>query len=262
MTGERPRDAASDDLVALVTGASAGIGEATVRALARRGVTVAAVARREERITALAGDLAAEGQHVLPLPIDITDEKKSRAAVRRVVEEFGRLDILVNNAGIMLLGPFADSRTGDWQHMLDLNLSAVLHLTQEAIPYLKAAAADGPRGVADLVNVGSVAGRVARASYSVYNATKFGVTAFSEALRQELAPDGVRVCCVEPGAVATELLSHVDDTVREAMLAAPAFQAIKPVAAADIAATIDFIVGLPPGVAINEIVIRPARQAL
>jgi NADP-dependent 3-hydroxy acid dehydrogenase YdfG len=107
-----------------------------------------------------------------------------------------------------------------------------------------------------------VAGRVARAQYSVYNATKFGVTAFSEALRQELAPDGIRVCCVEPGAVATELLSHVDDTIREAMLAAPAFQSIRPVAPADLAATIDFIVQLPPGAAINEIVIRPAQQAL
>jgi NADP-dependent 3-hydroxy acid dehydrogenase YdfG len=246
-------------LVALVTGASSGIGQATVGRLARRGVLVAAVARREDRLTDLAAELAAENRTALSLPADITDEKQARAAVGRVIDEFGRLDVLVNNAGVMLLGPFDTSRADDWRRMLDLNLTGLLHLTQEAIPHLRAAAADGPRGVADLINVGSVAGRIARGGSAVYNATKFGVTAFSEALRQELAPDGVRVCCVEPGAVATELLTHVDQAVRERMLAGP-HRGIQPVAADDIAATVEFIIQLPPAAAISEVLIRPARQ--
>jgi NADP-dependent 3-hydroxy acid dehydrogenase YdfG len=252
-------DAAGTSLVVLVTGASSGIGAATVRKLASRGASVAAVARREERLADLAGELAAKDQTVLALPADITDEKQGRAAIGRVIDEFGRLDVLVNNAGIMLLGPFDSSTSGDWQRMLNLNLSALLHLTQEAIPHLRAAAASGPRGVADLINVGSVAGRVARGGSAVYNVTKFGVGAVSEALRQELAPDGVRVCCVEPGAVATELLTHMDEAVRERLLSG-AYQDIRPVAAQDVAATIDFIVHLDPGAAVNEILIRPARQ--
>lgn len=246
-------------LVALVTGASSGIGQATVRRLARWGALVGAVARREDRLTDLAAELAAENRPVLAITADITDEKAARAAVGRVTEEFGRLDILVNNAGVMLLGPFGTSRTGDWRRMLDLNLNGLMHLTQEAIPHLRAAAASAPRNVADLVNVGSVAGRIARGGSAVYNATKFGVTAFTEALRQELAPDGVRVCCVEPGAVATELLTHVDEAVRDRLLSGP-YSGIQPVAADDIAATIEFIVRLDPAAAINEILIRPARQ--
>lgn len=248
-----------DALVALVTGASSGIGQATVRRLARRGALVAAVARRENRLADLAAELAAENRPVLALPADITDAKQARAAVGRVADEFGRLDVLVNNAGVMLLGPFDTSRDDDWRRMLELNLNGLLHVTQEAIPHLRAAAASGPRGVADLVNVGSVAGRIARGGSAVYNATKFGVTAFTEALRQELAPDGVRVCCVEPGAVATELLTHVDPAVRDRMLAGP-YRDIQPVAADHIAATIEFIVQLDPAAAINEVLIRPARQ--
>jgi NADP-dependent 3-hydroxy acid dehydrogenase YdfG len=252
-------DRAPSALVALVTGASSGIGQATVRKLASRGALVAAVARREERLADLAGELAAKNQSVLALPADITDEKQGRGAISRVIDEFGRLDVLVNNAGVMLLGPFDSSPADDWRRMLSLNLSALMHLTQEAVPHLRSAAAAGPRGVADLVNVGSVAGRIARGGSAVYNATKFGVGAFSEALRQELAPDGVRVCCVEPGAVATELLTHVNETVRERMLAG-AYRDIRPVGAEDIAATIDFVVHLDSGAAINEVLIRPARQ--
>jgi NADP-dependent 3-hydroxy acid dehydrogenase YdfG len=243
--------------VALVTGASSGIGAATVRRLAARGCRVVAVARREAPLQ----DLAAQCDHpvgcVLPVRADITDSDAARACVGRAVDEFGQLDILVNNAGIMLLGPFETSPVEDWTTMMRLNVEAMLHLTQEAIPQLRKAAA-GERGVADIVNVGSVAGRVARGNFSVYAATKFGVTAFSESLRQELGPAGIRVCCVEPGQVATELLSHVEPGFRERLLSGPigASQAIE---ADDVAATIEFLVGLEPRVALHEIVIRSAR---
>jgi NADP-dependent 3-hydroxy acid dehydrogenase YdfG len=192
------------------------------------------------------------------VPADITDPEQARGTVTRAVDGFGGLDVLVNNAGSMLLGPFETSRPDDWDRMLQLNLMALLHLSQEAIPHLRKAAA-GPRGVADLINVGSVAGRVARATFSVYNASKFAVTAFSEALRQELAPDGIRVSCVEPGAVDTELIDHVDPAVRD-RIRASALAAAAPIAADDVAQIIDYLVGLNPSVAVNELVVRSARQ--
>jgi NADP-dependent 3-hydroxy acid dehydrogenase YdfG len=171
----------------------------------------------------LAAECGALAGRVLPLQADITDPDAGRACVARTIDEFGHLDILVNNAGIMLLGPFETSPVADWVTMMNLNLAAML--------------AAGERGVADIVNVGSVAGRVARANFSVYAATKFGVTAFSESLRQEVGPSGIRVCCVEPGAVATELLSHVDPEVRDRLLSG-AVGAVPPIGANDVAATI------------------------
>jgi NADP-dependent 3-hydroxy acid dehydrogenase YdfG len=247
------------DTVALVTGASSGIGASTVRRLASRGCSVVAVARRESMLAELAAQCASSAGRVLPVRADITDPDGGRACVARTIDEFGHLDILVNNAGIMLLGPFETSPVADWVTMMNLNLGAMLHLTQEAIPHLRKSAA-GERGVADIVNVGSVAGRIARANFSVYAATKFGVTAFSESLRQEVGPSGIRVCCVEPGAVATELLSHVDSGVRERLLSG-AVGAVPPIAADDVAETIEFLVGLRPSVALHEIVIRSATQA-
>jgi NADP-dependent 3-hydroxy acid dehydrogenase YdfG len=245
----------TSDTVALVTGASSGIGAATVRRLASRGCRVVAVARREPMLRELAAEC---GGQVLPVQADITDPDACRSCVSRTVGEFGQLDILVNNAGIMLLGPFETSPVADWVTMLNLNLAAMLHLTQEAIPHLRKAAA-GERGVADIVNVGSVAGRVARANFSVYAATKFGVTAFSESLRQELGPAGIRVCCVEPGAVATELLSHVDPGVREKLLSG-AVGSVPPIQSQDVAEAIEFLISLDPNAALHEIVIRSTRQ--
>lgn len=243
--------------VALVTGASAGIGAATVRRLAARGCRVIAVARRDSKLRELAAQCDGPAGCVRPVQADITDPAAARACVARAVEEFGQLDVLVNNAGIMLLGPFETSPVEDWVTMMRLNIEAMLHLTQEAIPHLRKAAA-GERGVADIVNVGSVAGRVARSNFSVYAATKFGVTAFSEALRQELGPAGIRVCCVEPGQVSTELLSHVEPGFRERLLSGP-IGASPAIEADDVAATIEFLVGLERHVALHEIVIRSAR---
>ncbi|HEY2166117.1 MAG TPA: SDR family NAD(P)-dependent oxidoreductase [Jatrophihabitantaceae bacterium] len=241
--------------IALVTGASSGIGEAAVRRLVARGYRVAAVARRADRLEALAAE---SNGSVLAITADVTDEVQARGALTRTVAELGGLDVLINNAGIMLLGPFETSPREDWRRMLELNVLALMTLAQEAIPHLRKAAA-GPRGIADIINVGSVAGRTARPNFAAYNASKWAVTAFTEALRQELAPDGIRVSVVQPGAVDTELLSHVDAGFRERLAAGP-LGSVQRITADDVADAIDYLVTLHPATAINELVVRFARQ--
>jgi NADP-dependent 3-hydroxy acid dehydrogenase YdfG len=246
--------------VALVTGASSGIGEATAAAFAAQGAAVALVARRADRLEQLAKRISDEGGRALALEIDITDEPRARDAVRRTVDELGRLDILVNNAGVMLLGRTERINPADWRHMLDLNVVALMMLTHEALPHLLAAADGEPRRVADIVNVSSVAGRVARAGSGGYNASKWAVNAFSEALRQEVTGRHLRVGLIEPGAVSTELASHnTDPEVVEGMQRR--FGAMQRLEAGDIAETITFMVTRPRHVAVNELLVRPTEQA-
>ena len=179
--------------VALVTGASSGIGAATAAALAAQGAAVALAARRRDRLEALAAGIRDQGGTALVLESDITDEQQAAEAVERTVAELGRLDTLVNNAGVMLLGPAADAPLPEWQQMVELNVLGLLYCAHAALPHLLRAAADGPRQVADMVNISSVAGRAARNGNGVYSLTKHGVGAFSESLRQELAKRYVRV---------------------------------------------------------------------
>lgn len=244
--------------VALVTGASSGIGEATARALSAEGASVALVARRSERLDALAAELARGGEGALPIRADVTDEAQARDAVRRTVAELGRLDVVVNNAGVMLLGPVVDAPTEEWERMIDLNLRGLLHVTHAALPHLIASAAGAPRQVADVVNVSSVAGRVARSGAGVYNLTKFGVGAFSESLRQEVTRRHVRVTVVEPGVVATELQQHLRPEVREAT--ERRFAGVEPLRAEDVAEAIRFAVTQPRRVSVNELLVRPTEQ--
>src|ERR1700728_2897606 len=193
--------------VALVTGASSGIGEATATVLADEGATVALVARRRDRLEALAERIGGAGK-ALVIEADITDLAQAERAVATTVSELGRLDTLVNNAGVMLLGPIVDAPIDEWRRMVELNLLGLLYCTHAAVPHLLRAADSEPRKVADIVNVSSVAGRVARQGSGVYNATKFGVAAFSESLRQEVTGRHLRVSLIEPGATMTELASH------------------------------------------------------
>ncbi len=245
--------------VALVTGASSGIGEATARNLTAAGATVAIAARRRDRLDALADELRADGAEVLVLEADITDPDQARHIVERAVADLGRLDTVVNNAGVMLLGPALDAPLEEWDRMVELNVSALLHVSHAALPHLLAAAEQDPRRVADLVNISSVAGRRPRAGSGVYNLTKFGVGAFSEALRQEVTTSHVRVSLVEPGAVDTELASHLRPEIRAQ--SAKRFADIERLAAGDIADTVEFIVTRPRHMAINEILVRPTDQA-
>jgi NADP-dependent 3-hydroxy acid dehydrogenase YdfG len=254
--GRFPVKPVLEGTVALVTGASSGIGAAAVTALAAQGAAVALAARRTDRLETLAADVRDQGGTALVLEADITDQRQAAAAVERTVTELGRLDTLINNAGVMLLGPAAGAPLSEWQRMVDLNVLGLLYATHAALPHLLRAAEGEPRQVADIVNISSVAGRHARTGNGVYALTKFGVGAFSESLRQEFAKRHLRVSLVEPGATATELLSHNRPEIVEGVRS----QLGARMEAADIADAITYIVTRPRHAAVNEILIRPTEQ--
>jgi NADP-dependent 3-hydroxy acid dehydrogenase YdfG len=242
-----------DGTTAVVTGASSGIGDATARALAAEGATVALLARRREKLEDLAQELG-EGAEVHE--VDVTDADAVREAIESVVREHGRLDVLVNNAGYGTMDPALEADLGEWQKMVDVNLTGVLATTHAAVSHLTEAAR-GPRGIADVVTVSSVAGRtVSGPGSNVYAATKHAVNAFSEALRQELAPHHVRVGLVEPGLVDTELTN----TGRENTPDASSASDLGVLEASDIADAVVYIVTRPPRTAVNEVLIRPTEQ--
>ena len=242
--------------VALVTGASSGIGEATALALSAQGAKVALVARRGDRLREVAGRV---GNGALVIEADVTDPAQAERAVTQTVEEFGRLDTLVNNAGMMLLGPIENAPLDEWDRMVEINVKGLLYCAHAALPHLLAAAEDSPRNVADVVNISSVAGRTVRRGSGVYNLTKHGVGAFSESLRQEVTARHVRVSIVEPGAVDTELRTHNRPEVQAAM--EKRFAEVEIMQASDIADAIVYIVTRPWRMSINEILIRPTEQA-
>ncbi|MGH3247631.1 MAG: SDR family NAD(P)-dependent oxidoreductase [Trebonia sp.] len=242
--------------VALVTGASSGIGAATAEALAAHGASVALAARRQAQLEELAAGIRERGGTALVIECDVTDSEQATSAVERTVAELGRLDTLVNNAGVMLLGPAAEAPLDEWQRMVDLNVLGLLYCAHAALPHLQRAAADGPRHVADMVNISSVAGRFARAGNGVYALTKFGVGAFSDSLRREMAAQYVRVSVIEPGATATELAGHN----RPEVLAGIRNTFGQRMEAGDIADAIAYVVTRRRHVAVNEMLIRPTEQ--
>lgn len=235
--------------VAVITGASSGIGEATARALTADGYRVALLARRLNRIQTLADEL---GDGAIAIKADVTDRDSMLAASQRVQAELGRVDVLVNNAGVMLLGPFSAELSGDYRRMIETNLLGAITTTEVFLDQLIA------HGGGDLINLSSVAGRTARPGNAVYAATKWGVNGWSESLRQQLQPN-VRVIVIEPGAVATELTDHI--THRETKAAAERMYEQTSIAPQDIAEIIAFAVSRPRTVSLNEILVRPTGQA-
>jgi NADP-dependent 3-hydroxy acid dehydrogenase YdfG len=233
--------------VAVVTGASSGIGEATARALAAGGYRVALLARRLDRITALAGEL---DNGSIAIQADVTDRDTLVAAADRVRQELGNADVLVNNAGVMLLGPFGSSQRDDYRQMIEVNLTGAITATEVFLGQLK-------DGVGDIVNISSVAGRTARAGNGVYAATKWGMNGWAESLRQELLPD-IRVTLIEPGVVATELPTHITHADTKEGVQKLYDQA--QVTADDVAEIIAFVLSRPRRLAINEVLLRPAGQ--
>jgi NADP-dependent 3-hydroxy acid dehydrogenase YdfG len=233
--------------VAIITGASSGIGEATARALAAAGYRVALLARRADRIQALADEL---GDGAIAIQADVTDRDALVAAAQRVQDELGGADVLVNNAGVMLLGPFGPEQRADYRQMVEVNLLGAITTTEVFLDQLRAGG--------DLINISSVAGRTARPSNGVYAATKWGINGWSESLRQELQPD-IRVTVVEPGAVGTELTDHITHAAtKEATEQFVKGMAIRP---EDIAEVIAFAVGRPRRMTLNEILVRPTAQS-
>ncbi len=244
--------------VALVTGASSGIGEATARSLAAQGAKVAMVARRVERLEKIAKEIAGQGHTALSIEADVRDQDQVVAAVERTVGDFGRLDIVVNNAGLMMLGPIHGAPTEEWDSMIDINLKGLMYTTHAALPHLMDAAKTSQREIADVVNISSVAGRTANAGAGVYNLTKFGVGAVSEALRQEVSRKGVRVTIIEPGAVATELVDHNRPEIRQVVK--ERWANMTTLTSHDIADMIEYAVTRPAHVSVNEVLIRPTEQ--
>jgi clavulanate-9-aldehyde reducatase len=243
---------ALDGRVAVVTGASSGIGEATARALSEAGAAVALGARRTERLEALADSI--DGRTFVR-EVDVADEEQATGFVTAAAEELGGIHILVNNAGLMLLGPVADQSTDDWRQMIGVNLLGLLYCTHAALPLIAG------NGGGDIVNVSSVAGRRAEAGAAVYNMTKFGVHAFSEALRQEALHAGIRVTTVAPGFVETELQGHNTHPLVRRSMERSREQIGEVLKAEDIAREIVHALSLPSHVCINEVVVRPIGQA-
>jgi NADP-dependent 3-hydroxy acid dehydrogenase YdfG len=233
--------------VAVVTGASSGIGEATARALAAGGYRVALLARRLDRITALAGELDNDS---IAIQADVTDRDTLVAAADRVRQELGSADVLVNNAGVMLLGPFGSSQREDYRQMIEVNLMGAITATEVFLGQLK-------DGGGDIINISSVAGRTARAGNGVYAATKWGMNGWAESLRQELLP-GIRVTLIEPGVVATELPTHI--THPQTKEGVQKLYDEAQVTADDVAEIIAFVLSRPRRLAINEVLLRPAGQ--
>jgi clavulanate-9-aldehyde reducatase len=238
--------------VAAVTGASSGIGAATATALSRAGAAVALAARRRDRLEELAQRL--EGPSSIH-EVDVSDEQQARSFIEAANAEHGGLHVLVNNAGLMLLGAVHGADTADWRRMLDVNLWGLLVCTHAALPLIAGS------GGGDVVNVSSVAGRRADAGAAVYNMTKFGVHAFSEALRQEALHAGVRVTIVAPGFVETELQGHNTDPVVLQAMARSRDQIGEVLKPEDVAEAIVHAVTRPPHVCVNEVVVRPTGQA-
>ncbi len=239
--------------VVAITGASSGIGAATARLCAQSGAAVALGARRADRIEALAAEIEAQGGVATAIPVDIAAEAQAHGFITTAHDRLGRVDALVNNAGVMLLGPVEGADTEHWRRMIDVNVLGLLYCTHAALPLMR------EQGGGHIVNVSSVAGRRASFGAAVYNLTKFGVTGFSEALRQEALNSDVRVTIVEPGFVETELLEHNASYVVDAAekLKAEMGEVLR---AEDIADAIVHALAAPPHVSINEVLVRPTRQ--
>jgi clavulanate-9-aldehyde reducatase len=240
--------------VAAVTGASSGIGEATALALAEAGAAVSLAARRADRIEAVVKRITEAGGKALAIETDVADEEQANRFIRETKEQLGRLDILVNNAGVMLLGPVIGAETKEWRQMIEVNLLGLLYCTHAVLPIM------GEQGSGHIVNISSVAGRFATLGAAVYNLTKFGVNAFSEALRQEVAAANVKVTVVEPGFVATELQGHNTHPMVVDAIENMRKEIGEPLEAGDIAQAILYAVASPDRVAVNEVLVRPAGQ--
>ena len=240
--------------VAIVTGASSGIGEATAESLASRGASVVLAARRADELEAVAERIRTDGGEALVVPTDVTEDDDIDALVAETVDKFETIDILVNNAGVMLLEPLESADRDNLRQMIEVNLLGLMNLTHAALPTMQA------QDSGHIVNISSTAGRQAGAKSSGYNATKFGVNAFTEAVRQEVTTDGIRTTIIEPGAVDTELQEHIPDEEIKQQIEEGMIESMTPLESDDIARAITYAVTQPQHVNVNEVLIRPTDQ--
>jgi NADP-dependent 3-hydroxy acid dehydrogenase YdfG len=245
--------------VAVITGASSGIGEATARALAARGARVALLARRRDRIEQLRRAIGEAGGQAEAWPLDVTDSAAVERVAAEVLAKLGRADIVVNNAGVMLPNPIEEKRVDQWRQQIDLNVSGVMNVIGAFTPALLKSAAD--KGPADLVNISSIAAKNIFPNFAVYSATKAFVTHLSIHLRAELGAKGVRVSAIEPGIVGTELGSHVDFKGAQDWLEGTKGQ-IEWLAPEDIAEVIAFAVSAPKRMNLQQVTIMPTAQSM
>jgi len=253
-TTDTPRD--PSDLtgqVAVVTGATSGIGAATARSLAAAGAKVVVSGRREDRLASLAAELERDGREVRSVACDLGTNEGAQAVVDAAISAFGRLDVLVNNAGVMFLSPIDDADPADWDAMIRVNLLGVMYASRAALPRMR------QQKSGHIVNVSSVSGRFAGPTQGGYNASKWGVNGFSEALRREVHQDGIKVTLIEPGIVATELTDHIPHEATKTRYEGIVGQ-MEPLQSEDVAASIRFVVSQPRRVSINEVLIRPLDQ--
>jgi NADP-dependent 3-hydroxy acid dehydrogenase YdfG len=245
--------------VAVVTGASSGIGAATAERLAELGAKVAVAARRKDSLDALAERITEGGGTALVLPLDVTDREAVVAAAQEVERRLGRADLVVNNAGVQLISPIEDLKVDEWQRQIDLNVTGVMNVLGAFVPQLIAAAAEG--GPADLVTTSSIAATRILEKFSVYSGTKAYLSHFSRLARVELGRKLVRVSAIEPGMVDTELPDHVTDPDASRLMA-DLIRDIDVLSPADVAETIAFIAAVPRHVNLSEITILPTAQAV
>ncbi|MBB4986474.1 SDR family oxidoreductase [Streptomyces nymphaeiformis] len=244
--------------VAVVTGASSGIGEATAGHLAGLGARVVVMARREDRLVDLVARIEKDGGEALALPVDVTDRAAVRAAAERIAAELGGADLLFNNAGVMLPAPVEELATEQWQRQIDLNVTGLMNVIGAFTPQLVETAAS--RGVADLINTSSIAAQNIFPNFAVYSATKAYVTHLSRHLRAELGAKNVRVSAVEPGIVGTELQSHVTDAGALAWLE-DSKETMEWLTPEDVARTVGFVASLPPRANLQQVTLMPTAQA-
>lgn len=243
--------------IAVVTGASSGIGEASAEHLAELGARVVVLARRAERLDDLVARIEKNGGQAQALAVDVTDAGAVRAAAARVATQLGGADLLFNNAGVMLPAPVEELATDQWQRQIDLNITGLMNVIAAFTPQLVKAA--GERGVADLVNTSSIAAQNIFPNFAVYSATKAYVTHLSRHLRAELGSQNVRVSAIEPGIVGTELQSHVTDAGALEWLEGSK-EAMEWLTPQDVAQTVGFLASLPSRVNLQQVTIMPTRQ--
>ncbi|MGI0064028.1 MAG: SDR family oxidoreductase [Nitrosopumilaceae archaeon] len=241
------------DKVAIVTGASSGIGYATALALSKSGAKVAIGARRTDKLLELENKIRQNGGEAFSQKLDVTKKSDCNSFVDATIKKWGGVDILVNNAGLMPLSFVKNLKIDEWDQMIDVNIKGVLYCTAAVIPHMHA------KKSGHIINISSVAGRIVFPSGSVYCATKHAVTAFSEGLRQEFSTrSNIRVTCIEPGVVSTELTNTITDESLQSFVETS--KKMNSLNAEDIANAILFAVEAPSHVNINEVLIRPTTQ--